>query len=355
MKFFLILFLVFNMTINILSQSLHEKNNQVDELLSPYAQPKSPGASVMIIQNGEVLYKNSYGFADAAREIKVTTFTNFRLASVTKQFTAAAILILAEEKKLNLFDTLSEVFPGFPEYGKTITIKHLLNHTSGIVDYESLIPENESIPVKDKDVLDLLMDIDSVYFPPGERFKYSNSAYALLKLIIEQKSGKTFDFYLKEKIFKPLGMNTTVAYERGIVEVKNRAYGHSKKDNGWELTDQSMTSAVLGDGGVYSNIEDLFYWDQSLYSDKILPDDIRNESMTRKILNDGELFDYGYGWRLKIFMDEEVVYHTGSTIGGRTIIYRIPSKKFSIILLSNRNEGDTLDIAEKIAGIYLKK
>jgi CubicO group peptidase (beta-lactamase class C family) len=147
-------------------------------------------------------------------------------------------------------------------------------------------------------------------------------------------------------------MNSTIAHEEGISVVKKRAFGYERDDHGWLRKDQSITSAVLGDGGIYSNVEDMRKWDQSLYSDYILSDDLRKESMTRAVLTNGDKIDYGYGWHLKTYRGAEIVYHGGSTQGFRNVIYRIPSKQFTIIILTNRNEGEPEKIADKIFDIY---
>ncbi|MCL5030354.1 MAG: beta-lactamase family protein [Bacteroidetes bacterium] len=325
----------------------------IDSILLDYNKPDSPGAAVMIIQNGKILFEHGYGLANLEDKIPVQSNTNFRLASVTKEFTAAAIMLLIKEGKLNFGEKLTEIFPGFPAYGRNISIKNLLNHTSGLIDYENLIPDTATVQVKDKDVLEIMMKQDSTYFEPGTKYQYSNTAYALLSQIVEKISGKPFAEFLKENIFDPLKMENTVAYEKGISEVKNRAYGYSKKDSVFIRTDQSLTSAVLGDGGIYTSIDDMYKWDQSLYTEKILPKEFIKESFTRGTLKNVEKIDYGFGWHLKTYKGHEIVYHTGSTIGFRNVIYRIPELKFTVILLTNRDEGDTEKIAEEICDVYL--
>ena len=339
------------MTELVLSQG-RLKSPAVDSLLAEYS-GNVPGASLTVIHNGKVVYKHSYGMADIEKGIPVTAKTNFRLASVTKEFTAAAIMLLVKKGKLGFEDNLTKIFPGFPEYGKKITIADLLNHTSGLIDYESLIPDTDTVQVTDKDVLAMMMKQDSTYFQPGSKYQYSNTGYALLAMIVEKVTGKPFAAFLKKNIFKPLGMNNSIAYQKGISEIKNRAYGYSRKDGGFSRDDQSVTSAVLGDGGIYSSVNDLFKWDQSLYTGKIVPLKMKEKSFTRGILNNGEKIDYGFGWHLKKFKGHEVVYHTGVTRGFRNIIYRIPFLKFTVIMLTNRNEGDSESLAEKIVSLYL--
>ena len=336
---------------------MSQEITSIDSLLNNYQDDGTPGASLMIIKNGKPVYTKSYGYADLENNIPVEPATNFRLASVTKQFTATGILQLLQKERLHLDETLTQVFPGFPSYGKNITIRHLLNHTSGLPDYENYVADTAFNPqIKDQGVLNILMKTDTPYFEPGTKYQYSNSAYALLALIIEKHSGNSFADYLQQHIFDPLDMNSTIAYERGISKVKNRALGYSKQNDVWILKDQSSTSAVLGDGGIYSNIEDLYKWDQSLYSGKVLPLPFIQQAFNYNKLNNGDTVHYGFGWHLKRNANnEQVVYHTGSTTSFRNIFYRIPANKFSLILLTNRNrpqEEDMVGLAEKIIAAF---
>ncbi len=341
------------MTSFIHPQNISDKSNLVDAILADYNQPASPGAAVMVISGGKILYSHGYGLANLEEKIPVGTNTNFRLASVTKEFTATAIMILINRGKLRFDEKLTDIFPGFPAYGEKIKITNLLDHTSGLIDYENLIPDTATIQVKDKDVLEMMMKQDSTYFEPGSKYQYSNTGYALLAMIVEKISGQHFAKFLKENIFDPLKMSNSVAYEKGISEVTNRAYGYSEKNSVFIRTDQSLTSAVLGDGGIYTSVEDMYKWDQSLYTEKILPKKLIEKSFTRGILNNGEKIDYGFGWHLKTYKNHEIVYHTGSTIGFRNVIYRIPDKKFTVILLTNRDEGESEKIAEELVDVYL--
>ncbi len=335
-------------------------NNKYENLVNPifeaYNHPDLPGASVMIIQNGKIAFEKGYGLANVEKDIKVTPETDFRLASVTKEFTSMCILKLIKAGKLTLDTKLTDIFPDFPKYGNKITIKNLLQHTSGLVAYEDLIPDSATVQVKDKDVLNMMMNIDSTYFEPGSQHRYSNTGYAVLAMIIQNVSGVPFREYLKNNIFEPLGMNHTLAYEKGINEVPNRAYGYTITDTGIVFTDQSLTSAVLGDGGIYSNTRDLFKWDQALYSNKLIDQKYIQMAFERGKTNDGKTFDYGFGWRREIYKGMEIVYHTGSSIGFRNIIYRIPGKNFSVIILTNRDSGSefsTLKLAHEVVDAVL--
>ena len=351
MKIFLVL--IFSMIL--ITGCTMSDEEKIDKIFSDYNKPDVPGAAVMVIENGKIIFEKGYGLANVEKNLPVTESTNFRLASVTKQFTAMCILMLIDRGQLKLETTLKEIFPKFPDYGKNITIKNLLQHTSGLIDYEDLIPDTATIQVKDQDVLNLIMQTDSTYFQPGSQHQYSNTGYALLAMTVEKISGKSFRDFLRDNIFQPLGMDNTIAFEKNINEVRNRAYGYTIKDNIVEFTDQSITSAVLGDGGIYSSLNDLYKWDQALYTGKLINKKYLDESWTKGTTNNGIEFPYGYGWRLEKYHDIEVVYHTGSTRGFRNIIYRMPEKKFTIVILTNRDAGSefsTLKFAQQMVDYY---
>ncbi len=352
-KFFITGFILLMSTSSLQAQP-HKK---LDSLLAKYNADTVPGLALAIIKNGKLVFQKNYGSALLQPQQPVTAASNFRLASVTKQFTAACVLQLIDKKLLHFDNTLYQLFEGFPEWGKKVTLRHLLNHTSGIKDYEDDVADTAMHPqIKDAGVLTLVKKWDSTYFEPGSAYKYSNTAYALLALIVEKKSGLSFGRYLQQNIFKPLKMNQSVAYEEGITKVKNRAWGYAATVSGWQLKDQSSTSAVLGDGGIYSSINDLLKWDAALYTEKILPAAFIEKLFTYTVLTDGTTVPYGMGWHLKNDKNNDpVVYHTGSTSGFRNIIYRIPSKKFTVVALSNRNkpvEENMVILAEKIIDAY---
>jgi CubicO group peptidase (beta-lactamase class C family) len=240
-----------------------------------------------------------------------------------------------------------------PQYARNVKIRHLLNHTSGLVDYEDFVPDSQTVQVLDADVLRLLSRIDTMYFPAGTKFRYSNSGFALLALVVETISGQPFALFLKNNIFEPLGMNRTVAYQSGISTVDNRAFGHSKSEKGFVRTDQSNTSAVLGDGGVYSSVEDLFKWDQDLYANHVISAALRQQSFTPGVLNDGTRTTYGFGWYIEPYKDATSIYHTGSTRGFRNAIFRLPNRHLTVIILTNRNEGEPIELARKIADLVI--
>jgi len=321
----------------------------VDSLLVDYNLSQGPGACVLVIYQGDVVFSKGYGLADLSVETPISTETNFRLASISKQFTAMCIMILNSRGQLDFDQKLTDFFPDFPSYGNTITIRHMLHHTSGLRDYFDIISDTLTQQLRDQDVLNLMMAQNSTYYNPGSEYRYSNSGYALLALIVEHISGQSFADFLNENIFLPLDMLGTVAYEEGISTVFNRAYGYTFSNDIYRLNDQSLTSAVLGDGGIYSSTADMVSWDQALYTAQLVPFDVLNEAFISGTLNSGAKIGYGFGWILDTYLYRKRVSHTGSTTGFKNVYQRYPNERLSIIVLTNRSTGNPKDIANGIA------
>lgn len=315
----------------------------IDRLMAAYA-GDGPGAAVLVLKDGQPLVRKGYGRADLERAAPVTPATNFRLASVTKQFTAAAILLLIEDGKLTLDDRVRTWLPSLPTEAGGVTIRHLLTHTSGLIDYEDVSPASMTEQLHDADVLTLLEGEARLYFAPGAAYRYSNSGYALLALIVGKASGHSFAQFLQQRIFAPLGMANTVAYEHGISEIAHRAFGYSANAQGWQRTDQSQTSAVLGDGGVYSSLDDLAKWDAALYDERLLTRASLDAAFTPATPTDDPTVDYGFGWRVT----GETVWHSGETIGFRNVIVRWPRQRMTVVVLTNRNEPEPYRLALEI-------
>lgn len=353
MKKKLILLLISFILVSCGSNNNMEK--KIDTIFVEFQNNLTPGASVAVIKNGEIIYQKGFGYGDLSSKIAIEPKSNFRLASITKQFTALSILLLEEEGKLSLEDKLIKFFPKFPAYGEKITIKNILQHTSGLLDYEDFVSDTDTAQVKDKDVLQILMKQDSTYFEPGAEHKYSNSGYAVLAMIVEKVSGIRFADFLYKRIFKPLKMDNTIAYEFGVADVSNRTYGYAKTQTGFEFSDQSLTSAVLGDGGIYSSTIDLINWDKEVNSPTLLPIEKFDRSFIKGVNNKGEEFDYGFGWRLDPYHDIYRIYHTGGTCGFSNIYMKLPTYNLTIIVLMNVRDYDAKGYAEKIADLFIDK
>jgi CubicO group peptidase (beta-lactamase class C family) len=343
--------------------------SQIDAVFASLKSATSPGAAALVVDHGRVVFRRGYGVTDLRSLQKIDERTNFRLASFTKQFTAACIMLLAREGKLGYEDHLTHFFPEFPAYGNSITVRNLLNHTSGLEDYEDLLEKQypdtppEKIPqILDAGVLKLLEQQTSVKFPAGTKWEYSNSGYAVLAMIVEKVSGKPFGQFLQEKIFAPLKMKNTLAYEKGKNEVPHRAYGHTKQDGGWRETDQSPTSAVLGDGGIYSSLDDLAKWDRALRLHTLLSEAEMQPALTPVQPTDGlakspegSTVSYGFGWFLDPYQGHKRMSHNGETIGFLTTIQRFPDDQLTLIILANRTDINPEEMALKIADLYLAK
>jgi len=304
-----------------------------------------PGAALLIIKDGDALVRRGFGLAELESGRRVTPATAFRLASVSKQFTATAILLLAQDGSLSLDDPIEHWLPSLPPMAAAITLRHLLSHTSGLVDYEDLMDPADTRQVHDADVLKLLEAVNRTYFVPGTDYRYSNSGYALLALIVERASGQRYADFLHARIFAPLGM-TAVAFEQSRSQVPARAYGYSRVNGQWQRTDQSTTSAVLGDGGIYASIDDLARWDAALYDDRLLHHPWRTLAVTAATRADEPDVDhYGFGWRLHGGLQ----WHSGESIGFRNVILRWPARRFTLVLLTNRNAPEPYALARRIA------
>ena len=343
------------------------QEEQIDHIVAGLKSDSGPGAAVLVIKNGSIVFKRGYGVADLRSRRRIDAHTNFRLASCTKQFTAMAVMLLVRDGMLRYKDRLTDIFPEFPEYGKSITIRNLLNHTSGLLDYEDLMEKPaagtppENIPqIKDAGVLGLLQQQKTTKFPPGTKWDYSNSGYAILAMVVEKVSGQPFGDFLHDRIFAPLDMKQTVAYEKGKNAVAHRAYGHTHDGRAWREMDQSPTSAVLGDGGVYSSLDDLAKWDYALTHYTLLSEAEMEPAIIPVKVADGSVQEpdgtpaaYGFGWFLNPYKNRSRMWHYGETVGFRTTIQRLVEDKLTIIVLCNRDDVEPANLALKLADLFL--
>ena len=353
------------------------KATAVDAIFAPLAGAKSPGVAVVVRKDLQIVFERGYGARELRDFEKIDARTNFRLASCSKQFTAMAIMLLVHDGKLRYEDKLTEVFPDFPAYGKNITIRNLLNHTSGLADYEDLMEAVEkrkggaiwsaTRQIQDGEVLDLLKRESGGKFAPGTQWSYSNSGYVVLGLVVAKVSGKPFREFLRERIFAPLEMSGTLAYQSGQNEVAERAYGHSKEGDAWKETDQSSTSATLGDGGIYSSLTDLAKWDEALGQHQLLSEKEMEPALTPGQLIGGAQakwpansdrpvgtpVSYGFGWFLNPYRGHARMWHYGDTMGFHSYIVRFPNDKLSVIVLCNRTDLDPESLALKTADLFI--
>ncbi len=292
-----------------------------------------PGIALAILKNGEPIYRNTAGLADAATNTPLDTLTNFRMASVTKQFTAMAILLLEKDGTLTVDDPIGRWLPELPaRIRQKVLIRHLLTHSSGILDYESLIPTTQTAQVLDADVLTLLSKKDSTCFPPGTRFQYSNSGFCLLALIIERASHKSYARFLKERLFLPLHMDSSTVYEAGL-PIPHRAMGYARDPAGHIIpSDQSITSATKGDGGVYTSLSDYSKWIIALQQNKLLP--LATTLRRLRFPSSQSSEYYAAGWFIQTD-SPQFLFHSGSTCGFANFVIQLPGDNWSITYFSN--------------------
>jgi CubicO group peptidase (beta-lactamase class C family) len=323
---------------------------KIDGLMARYT-GDVPGASLLVTRDGKAIVTRGYGSADLEARVEGSPETNYRLASMTKQFTAACILLLKQDGKLRLEDSVRKWLPELPPSDDRITLYQLLTHTSGLIDYEDLIPPNRTSQLNDADVLSMIASQHRFYFEPGSAYRYSNGGYVLLGLIVQRISGMDLADFMKTRIFQPLGMEHTLMYEhdRGP-QVTDRAYGYSDINGKWTRTDQDTTSATRGDGGIYSSIDDLAKWDAALYTDKLLNADSRRAAFTAHTPTDDPSIKYGFGWRIT----GDTVWHSGESMGFRNVIVRWPKQHLAVIILSNRNEFQPYPLALAIGQLFLR-
>jgi CubicO group peptidase (beta-lactamase class C family) len=353
-------------------------SSSIDSIFAPLAGSGSPGAAVLVRSHGRTVFERGYGVRDLRTRTRIDSVTCFRLASLSKQFTALAVMLLVHDRKLQYESKLTDIFAEFPAYGRAITIRQLLTHTSGLPDYENLMEAPGSPPrwtasnqIHDGEVLDLLKRQPACKFPPGTSWSYSNSGYVMLGLIVARVSGMPFERFLHERIFEPLHMTGTLVFVNGENEVPNRAYGHIRGLEGFSENDQSSTSATQGDGGVYSNVADLAKWDDALETHALLSAEEMKPALIPAVLAGGaqprwpvtpgednlapgKPVVYGFGWFLDPWRGHARMWHFGSTSGFRAAIHRFSSDRLTVVVLCNRTDLDAGRYALEVTDLLLR-
>lgn len=302
------------------------------------------GYALFYYQNGES-FKKCVGNLCDENSANITFNSNFRLASVTKQFIAFGIVKLINKGLLNYETNVLEIYPELPTYFNNITIKHLLNHTSGIYDYENM--EHTEKQITDEDILSFLKETNTTYFTPGEKYQYSNTAYILLGLIISKVSKRALDEFINCEIFNPANMKNSFVNYEGKTNVLERAYGHIIENDKLIVKDQYWCSATIGDGGLYSSINDLKNWIKYLVT--------TDEFKSMKIPNlAGNYNEYGLGLRIINVLGNEIIYHSGSTIGTKTLLLFSKDLKICLLFLTNFNDFNGTTLKEVLVD-YLEK
>jgi CubicO group peptidase (beta-lactamase class C family) len=350
---------------------------RLNALLDDWKEKNAPGMAAVLIRNGRIAYRRTFGYADLDARRPITPDTQFLLATVTKQFTAMAIMILAERHKLQFEDTLARFCPEFPGYAQTITIRHLLNHTAGLtqyqellvgqVDYATYFTSSRSPPAAHEytaaEALQALSRQEQLRFRPGDKFEYSDSAYVVLAQIIERATGKRYAEFLKETIFDPLGMQDTLVVDERKQKVPRLALGYAKRNGEWQDITYSPENSIYGEDGIYSTVNDLHKWDQALYTERLVSRSMLEMASTPGRTNDGKEIatdilprpnSYGFGWFISSLHGEKDVEHSGGWSGHETHILRVPGRRITAIVLTNSSNHDVPEIAQEMVEIAMR-
>jgi CubicO group peptidase (beta-lactamase class C family) len=334
---------------------------RVDEIFSDLDEESSPGAAVIVVRDGTVLFKSAYGEADLRQGTLVTTDTVFHLASVGKQMTAVAILQLAEKGKLALDDPAAKYLPELHGWADKVTIRHLLLHTGGLPDvYEALEEKGGEPGHPDPDnaaALKLLAQWNRLDFQPGARQDYSNTGYDALGALIRKVSGQSFGAYMQEHVFAPAGMKDTFAWDAARRARSRHARGYDWDEDHWTLDDESPLNLIHGSGSISSTAEDMARYDKALFSHRLIKESSLAEMLKPGRLADGQTIPYGFGWEIDHNEENGALYdgHSGAWMGFSSYYLHYPQEKLSVIVLSNSSETEAEALAFETAEVFLAK
>ena len=324
-------------------------DSKINESLTNLFQTLDFSGAIFIAQDETVLLRKGYALADRDRAMPNTPQTRFRIGSLTKQFTAMAILILQNQGRLKVQDRICNYFSQCPAAWQEITIHHLLSHTSGIIDFTELagFHHTKAAPTTPLQTIARFKDLP-LAFTPGEMWSYSNSGYIVLGYIIEQASGQSYETFLKQNIFDPLQMtNTGYDHQDGSLAV-----GYT---SGWQKPDDIDMTVPFAAGGLYATIDDLYLWDQALYTEKLVPKTLMNLMFTSQVRMSGFEASYGYGWFIDTVDHRQAILHGGAIEGFSSYLLRHPAQKVTIIILSNCDTYNTVELAMTISSILFQK
>lgn len=327
-----------------------------DRLVRSVYKDSEPGAAVIVVKDGKVLLRRGYGLANVELGVPVAPDMVFRIGSITKQITAVAVLMLAHQGKLGLEDEITKFLPDYPTGGRKVTVHQLLTHTSGIKNFDEL-PELLDIEKKDFSVPELIaLFKDKPFdFEPGRRFKYSNSGYMLLGAIIEKASGLTYEKFVEERIFKPLGMAQT-QYEHNEELIPKRVPGYAATPTGYVNASYLSMTVPYAAGALVSSVDDLARWDAALYTDKLVPREWLDKAFTGARTTDGKPTHYGYGWSIGSYKGHRSIEHDGGINGFGSDAIRLPDDRLYIAVLQNSERTPARDpdtVAFKVAALLI--
>ena len=345
------------LTFNASSQTLNLKQLTagIDKMLSEQFKPGETGCAALVAKNGQIIYNKAFGMANLELNIPMQPDMVFRIGSITKQFTAVAILQLMEQGKLSLQDDITKFIPDYPTQAYTITIEHLLTHTSGIKSYTRISGyfKNVRMDMKPEEVIDLFKN-QPMEFAPGTKWNYNNSGFFLLGYIIEKITGKTYAEYIQENFFTPLGM-TCSCYGSDTKIIKNRASGYQQGNDGPENSDYCSMTQPYSAGSIMSTVEDLFKWHQAVHSYKLVKKETIDKAFTEYKLANGDGTGYGYGWFLSQLQGSPTIEHGGGIFGYLTSSIYLPEEDVFVALFSNNTGKGPEFTSLKMAALAIGK
>ncbi|MEL7160291.1 MAG: serine hydrolase domain-containing protein, partial [Bacteroidota bacterium] len=355
-RIYILTFLCLLLTAGAFLTAQTEDGNDYATALQENFSPDGPGAAAIVIKDDKILYHGAVGMASVELGVEMRSDNVFRIGSITKQFTSAAILKLAEEGKLSLEDEITKFLPEYPTQGKTITVHHLLNHTSGIKSYTGLQKWDGEARKRDftpQEMVDYFKD-EPMDFAPGEEFRYNNSGYFLLGYIVEIASGKTYEEYVEETFFAPLGMEQS-RYGNPLEIVPGRVEGYAPGEGGFSNAEYLSMTQPYGAGSLLSTVEDLSTWYHALVAGKVISEESLEKALTPTKLNNGETEAYGYGWSLGDLKGSRRFGHNGGINGFVSTSLFLPDEKVFVAVLSNCTCNDPSGAANKMAEIAIDK
>ncbi len=329
-------------------------NPRVDSIFAAFAKRDSPGCAVSVVDSGRTVFAKGYGMASLEHDVPITPSSAFYAASVSKQFTAFAVALLAQQGKLSLDDDIRKWIPEVPNFGKTITVRNLIHHTSGLRDYFGLLGMTgwpSDGPLTEARFLDLVSRQKALNFDPGARHLYSNTGYVLLSILVKRVSGQSLREYADQAIFGPLGMTNSHFRDSHTTLVKNRALAYSPTGNTWEMDVPGFD--VVGDGGLFTTVDDMAKWARNFDDHTVGGDELAARVLTRGRLTSGDSIPYAFGLSHGVYRGQPIIEHGGAYGGYRTQLLRFPAQHFAVVTLCNASTANTGQLSQSVADVYL--
>jgi CubicO group peptidase (beta-lactamase class C family) len=358
MRFAFVALIALALLVETVAFSEDKSRGKIDQIFAAYDEPNSPGCAMGVIRDGTFIYRKGYGMGSLELGAPLSSQSIFYMASVSKQFTAASVVLAAEQGFLTLDDDVRKYIPELPDYGHVIRLRQMLYHTSGFRDFETLmyLSGRDLADVHSKEeMLDLIARQKGLNNVPGDEWIYSNTNYFLLAEVVQRATKKSLTEFADANIFQPLGMAHTRFYDDHTIVVPGRVAAYDSGSDGKFLVDWSTNFDTVGPGGLMSSVDDMLLWDQNFYTNKLGKGTLLKEMQTRGVLNNGNETEYGFGLELSAYRGLPTVGHGGALFGYRTEILRFPQQRLTVVCLCNLSSADPGALVRKVADLYLEK